>query len=230
MAPTQLTCRIRVDRAEEPHQAAYMSLIAIKKSEEPRYSHWCHSVQNHLINLWMPLFQGLLSSSESHRQNLGRGKEQWQLFKTNVVCLSCLLRRKPEHHLGCGHSICDTCVEIFGEGMVGFRDQYLMKGCVVCHLEGGIIVRLKPRTAGARIISIDGGGPRGVVPLKTLSLLQDLAGKDCPIRDLFDIAVGTSAGKILWTFVTSHRNRLSCNRRPHRVECLYPTVADRALH
>jgi hypothetical protein len=156
----------------------------------------CHSVQDYLVNLWTPFFQGLISSSESHRLNLGRGKEQWQLLKTNSTCLCCLQRR-PEHHLGCGHASCVTCVEIFGEGMVGFRDQYVMKSCVVCHWQGGITVRIKPRWAGARMICIDGGGSRGVVPLKTLSLLQDLAGEDCPIRDLFDIAVGTSAGEHL---------------------------------
>lgn len=79
--------------------------------------------------------------------------------------------------------------------MVGFADQHVMKSCVVCHSEDGITVKIKPRWAAARMICIDGGGSRGVVPLKTLSLLQDLAGKDCPLRDLFDIAVGTSAGK-----------------------------------
>jgi hypothetical protein len=105
--------------------------------------------------------------------------------------------------MGCGHSNCDNCVEIFGDGMVGYIDKYVIKSCVVCHSEGGITVSIKPRWAGARIICIDGGGPRGVVPLKTLSLLQDLAGGDCPIRDFFDIAIGTSAGEDLRATVTA---------------------------
>ena len=80
----------------------------------------CHSLPENLVRLWTPLCQGLNSSSELHRVNLERRKEQWQLFQINLTYLSCLHCR-PEHHLGCGHSICDTCMGIFGDGMVGFR-------------------------------------------------------------------------------------------------------------
>lgn len=56
-------------------------------------------------------------------------------------------------------------------------------------------VRLKPPTASIRILSIDGGGIRGIVPLETLSLLQQLIRSDCPIQELFDLAYGTSIGE-----------------------------------
>lgn len=57
-----------------------------------------------------------------------------------------------------------------------------------------LTVTLKPPTAGIRILTIDGGGIRGVVPLEFMRKLQDKVGPDCPIQDLFDLAFGTSSG------------------------------------
>lgn len=44
------------------------------------------------------------------------------------------------------------------------------------------------------MLSIDGGGTRGVIPLEHLRLLQDALGPDCALQDMFDLAVGTSSG------------------------------------
>lgn len=57
------------------------------------------------------------------------------------------------------------------------------------------MVRLKPPTAGIRILSIDGGGVRGIIPLEILSMLQGIAGSSCPVQDLFDLVYGTSIGQ-----------------------------------
>lgn len=66
--------------------------------------------------------------------------------------------------------------------------------CLVCGKEAALLVRLKPPTAGVRIISVDGGGIRGIVPLEFLSQLQHSLGSSCRIQTLFDLALGTSAG------------------------------------
>lgn len=46
-----------------------------------------------------------------------------------------------------------------------------------------------------RILSIDGGGIRGVIPASVLAAIEDRAGK--PIAELFDLVAGTSTGGIL---------------------------------
>jgi patatin-like phospholipase/acyl hydrolase len=60
------------------------------------------------------------------------------------------------------------------------------------------VISLMPLTAGIRLLSLDGGGVRGVIPLVYLEFLQDrLAELQVPLRDVFDFVCGTSAGKSL---------------------------------
>jgi patatin-like phospholipase/acyl hydrolase len=46
-----------------------------------------------------------------------------------------------------------------------------------------------------RVLSIDGGGIRGIIPAKVLADLELRAGR--PVAQLFDLVVGTSTGGIL---------------------------------
>ena len=60
-----------------------------------------------------------------------------------------------------------------------------------------IIVRVHPPTAGVGVLCIDGGGARGVVPLKLMKRIQDCIGLPIPLQTLFKVAFGISSGTLL---------------------------------
>lgn len=109
------------------------------------------------------------------------------------ICVSCLTG-PPQHVLMCGHTLCDLCVQRFGSAVTGEESRYLLETCAVCEAHANLTVYLKPATAGVRMLNIDGGGVRGVVPLEFLTRLQNELGPRARVQDFFDIAFGTSAG------------------------------------
>jgi hypothetical protein len=114
------------------------------------------------------------------------------LLKSNITCLSCLLR-PPQRHASCGHSFCEVCIRTLGKAVPRRESRFAMK-CIMCN-NGNVLADIKPKTAGIRIISIDGGGSRGIVPLETMKMLQDLL-LDTPLNEQIDFAAGTSSGKL----------------------------------
>ncbi len=84
---------------------------------------------------------------------------------------------------------------IFGSSVVGRGSYFKIDSCMLCLTKGRLMARLKLKTAGARILSINRGGVRGVVPLEFLGLLQGLLDHDLKLQDLFEQAFGTSSGE-----------------------------------
>jgi hypothetical protein len=132
---------------------------------------------------------------EIHRASLSEGSKYWSKIRSNTTCLFCLVRRPPEHVLPCGHSMCDQCVQLWGRGQPGPKREYRLDSCLLCQTACTKFVRLNPPTAGIRILSIDGGGIRGIVPLETLEILQIALGPELRIQDFFDLSFGTSVGE-----------------------------------
>jgi hypothetical protein len=54
---------------------------------------------------------------------------------------------------------------------------------------------VKPPTATARLLSIDGGGARGIIPLVFLQALEEKIGLQYPVQENFHYAIGTSSGQ-----------------------------------
>ena len=182
------------------YTALYRSghLFAFSRALEsaPAAENQCSEIQMSLCSLYERMSGGTVTAAEVHLQNLRKHQSTWSRMKTNTACLCCV-RRRPEHVLHCGHALCESCVTTFGTDITaqtGLADSWQLQQCPMCGLQMSWDVRIKPPTAGIRILSIDGGGIRGVVPLETLSLLQQLAGSDCPVQELFDLAYGTSIG------------------------------------
>lgn len=57
------------------------------------------------------------------------------------------------------------------------------------------------------VLSIDGGGLRGIIPATVLacleSKLQEFDGKDVRLADYFDVIAGTSTGGLVTTMITA---------------------------
>ncbi len=74
---------------------------------------------------------------------------------------------------------------------------YTIAGCIFCKGRGSLTTILKPPTCGSRLLSIDGGGTRSVIPLETLKLFQEILGSGLTLQDFFDLSIGTSGGKLV---------------------------------
>lgn len=117
-------------------------------------------------------------------------------FKNRSYCSCCLMRAR-EKALDCGHTLCRDCIVTFGHSTPHNRHRYLISRCLICQETVNVpLYRCIPPTAGMRVLSLDGGGVRGVVTLVFLSWMTDRLGYlACPMDEHFDLVVGTSAGK-----------------------------------
>lgn len=151
----------------------------------------CSRIEEFLIT-----FYGMLDHTDAaslHLSNMRRFQHWWSGLFSNKTCLVCLMAQ-PECAGPCGHSMCEDCIKRFGKRSSIWEDLYDLPSCMLCGAAGWSS-RIKPLTAGVNILSIDGGGTRGIVPLRFLSLIQEKLGTACRLQDLFDLVLGTSSGK-----------------------------------
>ncbi|KAK4100337.1 hypothetical protein N658DRAFT_536108 [Parathielavia hyrcaniae] len=124
----------------------------------------------------------------------------WAHIKSYKTCFSCL-DGIPDHVLACGHSYCACCVQELGTPDTSRESAWLFHECSLCGIAGrgpgAYHIQLKPRCAGVRVLSLDGGGVRGVVELAILEALEKEAGLGVPMREYFDLIVGTSTGGLI---------------------------------
>ncbi|KAI9656458.1 MAG: hypothetical protein M1821_004664 [Bathelium mastoideum] len=156
----------------------------------------------HLEDKFQQLFdiatkEHMILSSQLHRNLLASNKSIWSALTSYETCLVCL-RRRPQYRLPCGHSMCENCVKVFGEQSPG--DPWLlgMRQCLLCDSAAGETkVRIHPPTAGVGILCIDGGGVRGVLPLKFMQILHERIALPLPIQRLFKVVFGVSSGGLI---------------------------------
>ena len=121
----------------------------------------------------------------------------WQKAKSNKTCFTCL-QSVPDHALPCGHVYCEHCITEFGHTDESQRYCIEMARCVLCLAEWPTkppqLIQIKPKCAGVRVLTLDGGGIRGIVELAILAEIERRVGLGVPIRALFDLIVGTSTG------------------------------------
>jgi hypothetical protein len=120
-------------------------------------------------------------------------------YISHTSCFSCLIA-PPEHALPCGHVLCTQCVQSFGKsGRCMVETSY----CPLHHEDPDGQFRpkwpitIKPATAGVRILSLDGGGVRGISELTIMQEIERALGGGLPIQAFFELIVGTSTGGIV---------------------------------
>lgn len=116
-------------------------------------------------------------------------------FISHASCFACLLEI-PRHPLPCGHVICDNCVRMCGDKG---HAKLQLKYCPLhrhTSFEPPWEIEHKSERAGVRILSLDGGGIRGIVELEVLRAIEKALGCDIRIQSFFDLIVGSSTGGI----------------------------------
>lgn len=119
-------------------------------------------------------------------------------YVSHSTCFCCLIA-PPEHPLPCSHVICTPCLQAFGTRKGKFVIE--LRTCPLWHEQPRIWnkpwqIVSKPPSAGIRILTLDGGGIRGIVELEILRLIQMHLGQT-PLQEFFDLIVGTSTGGII---------------------------------
>ncbi|PIA80036.1 hypothetical protein CB0940_12119 [Cercospora beticola] len=118
-------------------------------------------------------------------------------YASNTTCLSCL-RATPEHALLCGHVLCSGCVAIHGNAQ---SDCITSLDQCPLHCDDAFPrpwrITMKPLFAGVRVLSLDGGGVRGIVELEVLHAIERELDGSLPVQAFFDLIVGTSTGGIV---------------------------------
>ncbi|KAH0542304.1 hypothetical protein FGG08_003331 [Glutinoglossum americanum] len=145
------------------------------------------------------IWPNLEISRQARETVLQQYKAVWATVRSNKTCMTCL-HAVPDHVLECGHTFCDQCVQEFGKPSLYFECGWTVDKCVLClrsWRNRGPTFRLHPRCAGVRALTLDGGGIRGIIELALLEKIDAAIGLEIPIRDFFDIIVGTSTGGII---------------------------------
>ncbi|KAL2065945.1 hypothetical protein VTL71DRAFT_3615 [Oculimacula yallundae] len=130
---------------------------------------------------------------------LQRYMQFWIELQSNKSCFGCLLH-PPDHMLECGHAFCQHCVRELGFPSDYFEHGWVLNSCILCQTswqDGRNLFRLHPACAGVRVLTLDGGGIRGIVEISLLEKLQEKIDLDVPLREFFDLIMGTSTGGII---------------------------------
>lgn len=159
--------------------------------------HLLLSIERHLDKYVRQLDRRPLVPASLHLENLVRFKARWMPVSSDTSCFACLLPL-PEHVLHNGHALCSECVQILGAPVQNdpyWRSIAKYPLCQVRLVPGPREIALQPPTAGHRVLTMDGGGVRGILELELLQLLEERV--QFPIRHGFDMMVGTSTGGLI---------------------------------
>ncbi|KAF2267002.1 hypothetical protein CC78DRAFT_577537 [Lojkania enalia] len=138
---------------------------------------------------------------KEHMLTLATERKLWCSIASNKTCLCCLMSI-PHYVLPCRHALCEKCVKRIGERDSRDDTLFYVKVCPLCQGNTAVYgrpweIRFMPACVGPRVLSLDGGGVRGIISVKILEMLEKQTRLDIPIHQFFDMIVGTSTGGII---------------------------------
>ena len=154
------------------------------------------SLERQLQVLFDDLSAGVFANArELHLHQMVELRPYLSEIRSHKTCF-CLFQT-PEKVFSCGHAICDTCVRCLGERCKEEKHIFRFMKCPFCGIKNERSpIGLIPPTAGIRVLSLDGGGMRGIIELIFLHRIEEVLEEiQIPVLDNFDFACGTSAGK-----------------------------------
>ena len=135
------------------------------------------------------------------------------------ICLLCLRADSEQASLKnpfCRHRLCRTCL-MTRMMLLGPENKNVI--CPFCHNCSEEQSHSSQDEKGFRILSLDGGGVRGLIEVLVLKRLEEVF-DPLPITSLFDLIIGTSAGGLI-SMALLKRVPLSC------LETLLETMAQK---
>ncbi|KAJ5593512.1 hypothetical protein N7537_010416 [Penicillium hordei] len=154
----------------------------------------CDAVFAHFKRLFYSM--GPTNSSATIRRDVLRCNHlQWSGLNSTTTCFYCLCR-SPEHMMACRHAICDTCVVVFGTPNKSAEYHFDFTKCPLCQKPSLLTIRQLPPTKRPLVLSLDGGGVRGIIQLGLLRALERRLGHGIYMFDIFDLTAGTSVGAL----------------------------------
>jgi hypothetical protein len=139
------------------------------------------------------------TSALAHRQVLRKFQYSLHSIIDHELCSMMCLQRPPEHKLPCGHAVCEVCIQIHEESSPYDPWLFELERCSFCHsiFPQKVVIKMHNPARGLRVLSLDGGGCRGVIPLKFLQALEDRIGLPYPVQENFDVFLGPSSGRFV---------------------------------
>ncbi|RSL74784.1 hypothetical protein CEP53_000019 [Fusarium sp. AF-6] len=180
------------DKSQLPGSSVENLIVGVYKSS--------YDLVGFTENLWKELFKIQDRAHSIKRLASFAKKCQVKDVTTQRTCLACL-SNSPTNMLPCTphqHGICEDCIRRYNPG-IGEASVIRMSSCPLgCSFATTPwSIRVKPRTAGARILALDGGGVRGIVELVILARIEEAVGFGIRLQDLFDLILGDNSNHVI---------------------------------
>ena len=140
-------------------------------------------------------------ANTEHFRRLSKWSQRWQDEFSYRICYACI-ESACQIFFPCGHSLCELCYSDFAGPERAVSSLKAHWGCLTCRQcpfcnrrWTKFAVILPPPTTDCRTLVLDGGGTRGIIALEILCQLQYMTALGLPIRNFFDLIVGTSTGQ-----------------------------------